>query len=253
MDNIQKLLISGVSILFVVLQTTFTVNAEESLYFDPAEKQYFKELPKESEIKPPPPPGGNIAPHSVKIQKSSEMRTPGARDQTPVIQEQIQRLGYREASDDDMSFLSLDNVKDRFTPLEDIAKNTSSPLAIISIKTGIYNTMTFAGAIATGPAKKTGKWTQVQRYYSLANGDVLMLTEADYKAAEYSVVIPEESINEKVNGSPASMVTRKTAAGKFFTELSWFTENKIYTLHLTGRTVGVGIKNELIALATGIL
>ncbi len=264
MDTVQQLLIPQMSILFVVLLGSFTVNAAEEQYSKPGEKQYFKDLSEAANIKPPPPPpppGGINQPlFSVTIQKSSQMRSSGvagAGRQTPshmlVIQEQIQRLGYREVSDEDMSELSLDNVKSRFIPIDDIVKNISSPLAIISIQSGIYKTMTLVGATARSPAKKTGKWTQVGRYFSLANGDVLVLAESDYKAGEYSVIIPEESVNETVNGSPATMVTRKTTSGKFFTDLTWFTETKMYTLHSTGRPVGVGIKNELVALATGVL
>ncbi|MBI3775364.1 MAG: hypothetical protein HY273_07405 [Gammaproteobacteria bacterium] len=250
MDNVRKLLVPVMSILFVVLQSIFTVNAEESLTSGREETQFFKELPKWNEIKPR---AHAEEKPSVTIQESSQMRSPGARELTPIIQEQIERLGYREVSDDNMTFLSLDTVKDRFIPLGEIVKNTSSPLAIISIKTGIYKNMIFAGAIASGPAKNTGKWTQVQRYFSLENGSVLMLAESDYKAAEYSVAIPEELVNEKINGAPASMVVRKTTAGKYFTDLLWFTKNKIYSLHLTGRSAGVGIKNELIVFAAGVL
>ncbi len=248
---LKRLLIPQMSILFVVLLGSFTVNAAENLYFDPAETQYFKELPKPSEVKPPLPRGGSIQPPSVMILKSSQMRSPGARTRIPIIQEQIERLGYQEVSDDDVSPISLDNVKNQFIPMEEITKNISSPISIIS--TGVYKTMTLAGAIASGAAKKTGKWTHVSRYFSLENGDVLVLVESDYKAGEYSVIIPEELVNETVNGSPASMVTKKTRAGKFLTELSWFTENKMYTLHLSRRSVGVGIKNELIVFATGVV
>jgi len=253
MDNVPKLFISIMSILFVVLQSTFTVNAAENLYFDPAEKQHFKELPTPSEIKPPLPPGGIIQKPSVMIKKSSQMRSPGARAQIPITQEQIKRLGYQEVSDDNMSFLSLDNVINQFIPIEEITNNLSSPLSIISTTSGIYKTMTLAGAIASNTEKKTGKWTQVSRYFSLANGDVLVFSENDYQAARISVVIPEETINETVNGQPATMLIRKTTSGKFFTELSWFTENKTYSLHLTGRAVGSGIKNDLVAIATGIV
>jgi len=229
--------------LFVVLLSSLTVNA--------AEIRHYKELPTRSEIKPSPRPPGFDSP-SVTVQKSSQMRSPGAKKHTPVFKEQLQRLGYREVSDDSMSSLSLDNVKAQFIPIEDIEKNLSSPLSIISTKTGVYKTMVLTGAIAKSPEKNTAKWTQVMRYFSLANGRILMLSEFDYKAARISVILPAELMNENINGSPAMLVTKKTTTGKYFTELSWFTENKLYSLHLTDRTPGVGIKNELVVLAAGI-
>ena len=112
--------------------------------------------------------------------------------------------------------------------------------------------MVLAGALASGHEKKTGKWTHVTRYYSLADGRTLIFVESDLKAGGHSVGVPEELVNDKINGLPASMVTLRTTSGKFFTDLSWFAENKIYSLILSSRAVGVGIKNELVSLATGI-
>ena len=240
---VYKILNSLVTILFIVLLSSLTVNA--------AEIRQYKELPNPADIEPAPRPGGDNIPR-VTVRKSSQMRSPTARTRIPLIKEQIQRLGYEEVENGAMSFFSLDNVKARFIPIEDITKNISSPLSIISNKGGIYKTMTLAGAIAKGEESKTGRWTHVSRYYSLENGSILILSESDYKAAQYSTTFPEELINVNINGAPASLITKKTTAGKYFTKLSWFTENKIYSLHLSSRAVGVGIKNELVALAIGI-
>lgn len=229
-------------ILFVVLLSSLTVNA--------AEIRHFKELPKISDIKPPPRPQKFNSP-SVTIGKSPR-RNSRARKHTSITKEQIQKLGYRKVSNDAISYLSLDNVKSKFIPIEDIEKNISSPLSIISTKTGVYKTMDLTGTIAKSPEKETAKWTLVMRYFSLANGDILMLSEFDYQAAKISAIFPAELVNENINGSPAMLITKKTTAGKYFTTLKWFTENKLYTLHLTDRTSGTGVKNELVVLATGI-
>lgn len=252
MDNVQKY-IARISILFVVLQSAFTVSAAENQYFDPAETQLFKELPTQSEVKPPLPPGGITQQHRVTVQKSSQMRSPGARKNIPNTLEKLQKLGYLEVSDADIAFLSIESVKGQFISIEDVVHNISSPLSIMPTNTGIFKTMTLAGSIASGAEIDTGKWTHVIRYYSLANGEVLTLSEADFKAAKYSIVVPEELWSEEVKGLPASVVTSKTTSGIFFTELSWFTDNKFYTLRLTGHGIGNGVRSQLKELATGIL
>jgi len=180
------------------------------------------------------------------------MSSPRARNNLPTIVDQINRLGYREVSDNSMSFLLLDNVKEKFISIEEITNNISSPLSVITNKTGIYRTMQLTGAIAKSREKKFAKWTQVMRYYSLANGKILLLSEFDYKAAKISASFPEELVNENINGLLGMLVTKKTTSGKYYTELKWFTANKLYTLYLIDRISGVGMKNELVVLATGI-
>lgn len=216
-----------------------------------AEVSQFKELPKESEIQPPPKPAGDGA-LGVRIRKSSQMRFPGAEKSVSRAKKQMQQLGYVEVDDDSIQHLSIDIMKDKFMPIEDVENNVSSPLSAITNMTGIFKTMELVGCVANSPAKDTAKWLRVTRYFTLANGNILMLSEYDFKTARVITTFPEELVNENINGSPAMLLVKKTPRGKVFSELRWSTKNKLYSLNLEGHAQGVGPKNELVDLATGI-
>ena len=242
MDIVKHSLAHFMSIIVMLMACSLTVNAEEG--------KEFKDLSKASELAPPPPPGEDITP-GVRVQHSSKMRSHEINN-VKHVKEEIDKHGYREVDDDAMNYLSLDVMKHKFMPLDQILKITSSPLSDITIKTGVFKTMSFEGVIATSPARKTKKMTRVMRYYTLTNGNVVMLSEYDFNAAQMQVTIPEEFINVSVNGVPAMLIVKKTKHGKFFTELTWSTTNKLYSLKLEGKAEGLGDKNELVILASGI-
>lgn len=241
-----KLLEKSLSFPLMVLVTVLSSNTVCAQEVDTG----FLKPPNASNVEKPPRPTEFVP--SVTVQKSDRFRSKQAKEQIKEIANQINTYGYRVVDEKDISYFSHESVKHGFVPMEAITLNTSSPLSTISEQSGIFKTMSFLGAVAEQPDKNTKKWTSVRRYYSLSNGELLMLSEVDYKAARISTAFPEELVNENVNGFPAMLVTLKTPTGNALTRLTWGSNKKLYTLERSGHVSGLGIRNELVALAMGI-
>ncbi|MDH5231296.1 MAG: hypothetical protein OEZ58_20135 [Gammaproteobacteria bacterium] len=242
MDKFNEQTVYKFLFLAFILSFSLAISAEEAFY---------NELPTKSEVKRPPSPEENSSP-SVVIKKASQMRSPGAAASINSTVEQIRQRGFREVNDEDLLYLSLDYIAPQFTPIEEIVGNTTTPLSTFLNIPGIFRKMELIGSIAKGPTKEKNSWTQISRYYYLSNGSILMFSEFDYVAAKISTAFPEELVNQKINDSPAMLITLKSTNGKYVSKLTWFTVDKLYSLHITDRAIGDGVTKQLVALAQGI-
>lgn len=88
--------------------------------------------------------------------------------------------------------------------------------------------------VPEGPTK-AGPWSSYTRVFTRPDGALLMLHEWDYALDGGGVVIIKELMNERVHQSLARLVTRKTNSGQYFSELTWATDKKYYTLTVWDR------------------
>jgi len=202
-------------------------------------------------LSPPPSPDLGLPPtvsvHAAEKVLSKELAA-GVRE----LASQLRTIGYKMVDDGDVSFLSVENISYQFVPLTTVTENVSSPLATLSGVPGRFNTLTFLGAIPSEMDNVSKKWSRVSRYFSLAGGATLVLSEIDYVAARVSTGFPEELVNQNIGGFPGMLVPIKTSGGNVFTRLTWGSNKKLYQIYLTGHARGVGATNELVELANKI-
>lgn len=85
------------------------------------------------------------------------------------------------------------------------------------------------GGIPGGISSAEG-WTAITRLLLEPKLGLMMLDETDYVASGGGLLMIEEAINQEVNGRPAILRIKTSPKGKSITELTWATDQKIYTL-----------------------
>lgn len=115
------------------------------------------------------------------------------------------------------------NLKD----LREIDKNMRFKIAnLSSSELAKYR---YEGAYPEGPTK-TGPWSSLTKIFTRDDGVLVMLHEWDYAGDGGGVVMVDELMNVKVNGSPARFSVRRSPTGQVVSELIWATTSRYYTL-----------------------
>jgi len=200
---------------------------------------------------PPPSPDSGRAP-TVSVHPAENVLSKESAAGVRELASQIRTTGYKMVDDRDVYSLFVENISYQFVPLATVKKHASSPLASLSDAPGRFNTLTFLGAIPSEMDNVSKKWSRVTRYFSLAGGETLVLSEIDYVAAKVSTGFPEELVNQYIRGFPGMLMPLKTSQGNIFTRLTWGSDKKLYQVYLTGDARGVGATNELVELANSI-
>lgn len=95
--------------------------------------------------------------------------------------------------------------------------------------------------VPEGPSK-AGPWSRYTRVYTRPDGVLVMLHEWDYVQDGGGVVLIKELMNAQVHQHLARVVTRKTTSGQHFSELTWVTDRKYYTLTVWDRLDARGLQ-----------
>jgi len=163
---------------------------------------------------------------------------------------QIKSKGYIEVEKSDaIDKFTINDYSKYFTPLNDIVPNlTFTPATIGNLSLKIE----FQGAIpkneiTSGSSK--GRWSSLEKFYTLKNKSVLSIEETDYISSNMTVSFQEDFINESVNGNPAIFVIKKTEKGNAISKLTWFSNERLFTIKMTGHVRGLGKANKLVEIA----
>lgn len=106
------------------------------------------------------------------------------------------------------------------------------------------------GAVPSG-IKTTEGWTAVSRLIVEPKLGLMMLEEIDYVASGGGLTMIKEAINEDINGRPAIFRAKTSHGGKSITELTWATDQKIYTLS-SNRSVKGGALDAMLGFAKNL-
>lgn len=138
------------------------------------------------------------------------------------------------------------NLKD----LREIDKNMRFKIANLS--SSELSKYRYEGAYPEGPTK-TGPWSSLTKIFTRDDGVLVMLHEWDYAGDGGGVVIVDELMNVKVNGSPSRFSVKKSPTGQVVSELIWATTSRYYKLIVMDNIENTDVSkynlNWLLALA----
>lgn len=199
-------------------------------------------------------PGGIHIPPGLSIKSIDSMEVPDLIKN--ISKKQLIEMtgrGYADAQEEEVVVLERyaleDNQKHIKTMAEVIPKLTMQPSELRGTK---FDLGVFKGALTSGGHTDNG-WTGITRLYQLPQLGLVKLDELDYISSGSGIVVAKEFINEDINGSIAIYLVKQSLSGKSISELTWFTENKMFILSVTGNINRDDNKYELIVeLAEGI-
>jgi hypothetical protein len=73
-------------------------------------------------------------------------------------------------------------------------------------------------------------WTGLTRVFQVPGLNLVLLSELDIRASDAYFTIPEEGVNEEINGSSSIFTVKESATGKAISTLLWFTPEKRFIL-----------------------
>jgi len=152
---------------------------------------------------------------------------------------QMAERGYVDAPDDAIGYIekAQQNVGAALKPWPETQGKLKMKPASIQGKEFESAGMRLLGAATSGTLTPEG-WTGLTRLFVARGIGVVMLEEIDYVAAGGGLMMIKEAINEDINGRPAILRVKKGQGGKALTELTWATDNKIYTLSTNSAVQG---------------
>ncbi|MCF6322743.1 MAG: hypothetical protein L3J89_00205 [Gammaproteobacteria bacterium] len=142
---------------------------------------------------------------------------------------QIKEKGFIDVTEDAVSYLDKAN-ENKERQLKSMA-DISSVLTIIpaSLDASVLGQATLLGASASGGHTEEG-WTGLNRVFVVKKFGLIGLEELDFLVSEGGVAFIEEAINQDVNGFPAILSVKQSRSEKGLSELTWATDQKIFTL-----------------------
>lgn len=161
--------------------------------------------------------------------------------------------GYVDATEDSVSY--LDRAKEdkdkKLKPMTEVApKLKVNPANLGSSPLG---QAVLLGATASGGLPIEGEgWTGLDRIFVVPKFGLVGLNEVDYIASQGGMVFIQEAINQDVNGFPAILSVKQSRSNKGFTELTWATDKKIYTLSTNRALKDQKSVDEFLTLARSI-
>lgn len=147
---------------------------------------------------------------------------------------QMKERGYADASEEEVVVLERYAMKENKKYIKDMS-DVIPTLAITpsELSGPVFERGKLKGAMASGGHTKSG-WTGVTRLYQFPQLGLVKLEELDYIASGSGVVVVKEFINDDVDGNIATYMVKKSLSGKSLSELTWFTENKMFVLSVSG-------------------
>jgi hypothetical protein len=109
----------------------------------------------------------------------------------------------------------------------------------------------FVGFYPEGTAKD-GPWSWMARLFVGSNGEVVRLSEWDFRADNGGLLLIKEFLNQEVSGSPATLSISKAKSGRVLWSLTWSREGKQYTLDLLTASFNLDDKKRILALGNGL-
>ncbi|WP_020560827.1 hypothetical protein [Thiofilum flexile] len=190
---------------------------------------------------------------------STTDKQPLEKELTDKIQSDLRQL--RETgvitvkNDEVVDQFTIDAYKKFMIPISDALPNLTFTPATISYHEIQNKELELKGVvlkseITTGELKE--KWAGIEKFFLLENKSVLSIEEIDYPSTGGNISFHESFINESVNGHPAIFLVKKSSKGAALSKLSWFTENRLFTISMSGHVKGRGRANKLVALAESI-
>ena len=97
---------------------------------------------------------------------------------------------------------------------------------------------------STAGGLRDGRWTGVTRAWEVPGLGYVQLDESEYRESGGSITVVKEWLNAEVNGSPASIQTKRERRGKALVSLGWITDSTTYRLDLQPRDPAAVKANE---------
>jgi hypothetical protein len=114
-----------------------------------------------------------------------------------------------------------------------------------------FANLKFVGFYPEGTAKD-GPWSWMARLFVGSNGEVVRLSEWDFRADNGGLLLIKEFLNQEVSGSPATLSISIAKSGRVLWSLTWSREGKQYTLDLLTASFNLDDKKRILALGNGL-
>lgn len=164
---------------------------------------------------------------------------------------QMKNHGYVDATEDAVS--SLDKAKEDKDKLLKTMAEVMPKLKVnpANLGSSVLGQAVLLGASASGGHTEEG-WTGLSRIFVVPKLGLIGLYEVDFIASQGGVAFIKEAINQDINGSPAILSVKQSQSKKGLTELTWATDQKIYTLSVNRALKSQQSIDEFLALARSI-
>lgn len=164
---------------------------------------------------------------------------------------QMKSRGYVDATED--AVLYLDKAREdkdkRLKPMSEVAPTLRVQPA--NLDASPLSQSVLLGATASGGQTDLG-WTGLSRLFVVPKLGLVALDEVDYIASEGGMIFIKEAINQDINGLPAILNVKQSRNNKGVTELTWATDQKIYTLSTNRALKNEKAIDEFLAIARSI-
>lgn len=101
----------------------------------------------------------------------------------------------------------------------------------VSVRGSILENTPLVEATTAG-GLRDGRWTGLTRAWEVPGLGYVQLDESEYRESGGSITIVQEWLNTDVNGSPASIQTKKERRGKALVSLAWATDSTVFRMYL---------------------
>lgn len=164
---------------------------------------------------------------------------------------QMKDKGWIDATEDSVSYLdkAKEDMNKQLKPMGEIAPKLK--LSPANLGSSILGQAVLLGATANGGYTEEG-WTGLNRIFVVPKFGIVGLEEVDYVASQGGMAFIKEAINQDVNGFPAILSVKQSRSNKGLTELTWATDQKIYTLSTNRALKKQRSIDEFVALARSI-
>jgi hypothetical protein len=123
----------------------------------------------------------------------------------------------------------------------------------ISVRGTILEKAPLSEATTAG-GLRDGRWTGVTRAWEVPGLGYVQLDESEYRESGGSITVVQEWLNTDVNGTPASIQTKRERRGKALVALAWVTDSTVFRMNLQPLDPAAVKSNEeaLLALARSL-
>lgn len=164
---------------------------------------------------------------------------------------QMKTKGYVDATEDAVSYLDIarEDKDKKLKPMSEVAPVLKVQPA--NLEASPLGKVVLLGASASGGQTETG-WTGLNRLFAVPTLGIVGLDEVDYIASQGGMIFIKEAINQDINGFPAILSVKQSRSKKGVTELTWATDQKIYTLSTNRALSNQKAIDEFLAIARSI-
>ncbi|MCA9472675.1 MAG: hypothetical protein MRJ96_00860 [Nitrospirales bacterium] len=164
--------------------------------------------------------------------------------------EQMKAHGFIEARESQVLTLDLrqKNVKAHRVMADVVQALKITPANVNASKLGQAQMID----IRESGTRVNDKWTGINRLFVVKKMGLVALNEYDFSLAGGGVAVAAELCNEQVNGHPAALRVKESPSKRGMSELTWVTENKVFTLSVNRALKNQKAVNDFIQLAESI-